>query len=35
MVDFARYFMEFTQEESCGKCVPCRLGTKAMLATLE
>ncbi len=35
MVDFARYFMEFTQEESCGKCVPCRIGTKAMLATLE
>jgi NADH:ubiquinone oxidoreductase subunit F (NADH-binding) len=35
MVDFARYFMEFTQEESCGKCVPCRVGTKAMLVTLE
>jgi NADH-quinone oxidoreductase subunit F len=35
MVDFARYFMTFTQQESCGKCVPCRLGTKAMLATLE
>ncbi len=35
MVDFARYFMAFTQEESCGKCVPCRIGTKAMLATLE
>ena len=35
MVDFARYFMNFTQEESCGKCVPCRLGTKAMLDTLE
>ncbi|RPI85157.1 MAG: NADH-quinone oxidoreductase subunit F, partial [Chloroflexi bacterium] len=35
MVDFARYFMSFTQEESCGKCVPCRIGTKAMLATLE
>jgi NADH-quinone oxidoreductase subunit F len=35
MVDFARYFMSFTQEESCGKCVPCRVGTKAMLATLE
>lgn len=35
MVDFARYFMTFTQEESCGKCVPCRLGTKAMLSTLE
>jgi NADH-quinone oxidoreductase subunit F len=35
MVDFARYFMTFIQQESCGKCVPCRLGTKAMLATLE
>ncbi len=35
MVDFARFFMAFTQEESCGKCVPCRLGTKAMLDTLE
>jgi len=35
MVDFARYFMAFTQEESCGKCVPCRVGTKAMLSTLE
>lgn len=35
MVDFARYFMKFTQEESCGKCVPCRIGTKAMLAALE
>ena len=35
MVDFARYFMTFTQEESCGKCVPCRLGTKVMLDKLE
>ena len=35
MVDFARYFMSFTQQESCGKCVPCRIGTKAMLSTLE
>lgn len=35
MVDFARYFMKFTQEESCGKCVPCRVGTRAMLTTLE
>jgi NADH-quinone oxidoreductase subunit F len=35
MVDLARYFMSFTQEESCGKCTPCRVGTKAMLATLE
>ena len=35
MVDFAAYFMRFTQEESCGKCVPCRVGTKVMLETLE
>lgn len=35
MVDFARYFMNFVQEESCGKCTPCRLGTKAMLDTLS
>lgn len=35
MVDLARYFLKFTQEESCGKCVPCRLGTRAMLDTLE
>jgi NADH:ubiquinone oxidoreductase subunit F (NADH-binding)/Pyruvate/2-oxoacid:ferredoxin oxidoreductase delta subunit len=35
MVDFARYFMAFIQEESCGKCVPCRVGTKAMLTVLE
>jgi NADH-quinone oxidoreductase subunit F len=34
MVDLARYFMNFVQEESCGKCVPCRVGTKAMLETL-
>jgi len=34
MVDLARYFMTFVQEESCGKCVPCRIGTKAMLETL-
>ena len=31
MVDMARFFLEFTQEESCGKCVPCRVGTKRML----
>jgi len=30
MVDVARYFLEFTQEESCGKCVPCRVGTRQM-----
>ncbi len=35
MVDVARYFMDFTVEESCGKCVPCREGTKRMLETLE
>lgn len=35
MVDLARYFMSFAQEESCGKCVPCRVGTRAMLSTLE
>ncbi len=35
MVDMARFFMDFVQEESCGKCVPCRLGTKRMLEILE
>jgi NADH:ubiquinone oxidoreductase subunit F (NADH-binding)/(2Fe-2S) ferredoxin len=35
MVDMARFFMEFTQDESCGKCVPCRVGTKRMLEILE
>lgn len=35
MVDLARYFLDFTQQESCGKCVPCRVGTRAMLDTLE
>jgi len=35
MVDIARYFLSFTQSESCGKCVPCRLGTKQMLDILE
>jgi len=35
MVDVARYFLSFTQSESCGKCVPCRLGTKQMLDILE
>jgi len=34
MVDLARYFLSFTQAESCGKCVPCRLGTKRMLEIL-
>jgi NADH-quinone oxidoreductase subunit F len=34
MVEIARYFLEFTQRESCGKCTFCRLGTKQMLETL-
>ena len=34
MVDIARFFMEFTQAESCGKCVPCRIGTKRILEIL-
>ncbi len=34
MVDVARFFLTFTQSESCGKCVPCRLGTKHMLDML-
>ncbi|MBI3958637.1 MAG: NADH-quinone oxidoreductase subunit F [Chloroflexi bacterium] len=34
MVDIARYFLTFTQDESCGKCVPCRVGTRKMLNTL-
>ena len=34
MVDIARFFMEFTQEESCGKCVPCRVGTRRLLEIL-
>ncbi|MCU0857292.1 MAG: NADH-quinone oxidoreductase subunit NuoF [Pontiellaceae bacterium] len=35
MVDVARFFLEFVQEESCGKCVPCREGTKRMLEILN
>lgn len=35
MVDIAKYFLSFTQEESCGKCPPCRVGTRAMLSILE
>lgn len=35
MIQIAKFFMEFTQNESCGKCVPCREGTKQMLAMLE
>ncbi len=35
MVDIARFFMEFIQDESCGKCTPCRVGTRRMLEILE
>ncbi|BCY18810.1 NADH dehydrogenase [Leptolinea sp. HRD-7] len=35
MVDIARYFMDFTQDESCGKCTPCRVGTRRILEILE
>ena len=35
IVKIARFFMQFTQNESCGKCVPCREGTKQMLAMLD
>ncbi|HQE91857.1 MAG TPA: NADH-ubiquinone oxidoreductase-F iron-sulfur binding region domain-containing protein [Anaerolineae bacterium] len=35
MVDIARFFMDFAQEESCGKCVPCRVGTRRMLDILN
>ncbi|MBF0552234.1 MAG: NADH-quinone oxidoreductase subunit NuoF [Deltaproteobacteria bacterium] len=35
MVDMAKFFMDFVQEESCGKCTPCREGTKRMLEILE
>jgi NADH-quinone oxidoreductase subunit F len=35
MIQVAHFFMQFTQNESCGKCVPCREGTKQMLALLE
>ena len=35
MVDFAKFFLNFTQSESCGKCTPCREGTKRMLELLE
>jgi len=34
MVDFARYFLNFTQEESCGKCIPCRVGTRQLAQIL-
>ena len=35
MVDIARYFLDFIQDESCGKCPPCRVGTKRMLEIVE
>ena len=35
MVDIARYFLEFTQDQSCGKCTPCRIGTRRMLDILN
>ena len=35
MVDIARYFLDFVKDESCGKCTPCRIGTKRMLEILE
>jgi len=35
MVDIARYFLSFTQDQSCGKCAPCRIGTRRMLEILE
>jgi NADH-quinone oxidoreductase subunit F len=35
MVDMARYFLAFTQDQSCGKCTPCRVGTRRMLEILE
>ena len=35
MVDIARYFLEFTQNQSCGKCTPCRVGTRRMLDIID
>ena len=35
MVDIAKFFLEFTVDESCGKCTPCRIGTKRMLEILD
>jgi NADH:ubiquinone oxidoreductase subunit F (NADH-binding) len=35
MVDVARYFMDFVQDESCGKCTPCRVGTQKAARLLE
>jgi len=35
MVDIARYFLQFTQNQSCGKCTPCRVGTRRMLEIMD
>jgi NADH:ubiquinone oxidoreductase subunit F (NADH-binding) len=35
MIDIARYFLDFTQRESCGQCIPCRIGTKQMFDILN
>jgi ferredoxin len=35
MVDVARFYLDFTRDESCGKCTPCRIGTKRMLEILD
>lgn len=35
MVDVARYFLDFTRRESCGQCIPCRVGTKQMFDILD
>ncbi|MBV1727375.1 MAG: hydrogenase iron-sulfur subunit [Candidatus Desulforudis sp.] len=35
MVDLAKYFLEYTQRESCAECIPCRIGTKRLLEVLE
>jgi NADP-reducing hydrogenase subunit HndC len=35
MVDIAKFFLDFTIDESCGKCSPCRIGTKRMMEILE
>ena len=35
MVNIAKFFLQFTQSESCGKCIPCRIGTKRLLEILE
>ena len=35
MVDLARFYLDFNQDESCGKCTPCRIGTKRMLELLQ